>query len=173
MRADEDDDGCRYADGPPVVFWISGFFFTPSFCTALLQNYVRARKLAIDSVTFDVQAQCMSPASVSVRPSEGAYVHGLLLEGAGWDAEARQLRESRPRVLIESAPVLWLRPCRVEDMPVQPSYSCPVYRTGERRGVLATTGHDSNFLMVITMPSDLPEWHWTLRGVCMLTSASD
>ncbi len=53
-----------------------------------------------------------------------------------------------------------------------PHYNCPVYRTAERKGLLATMGHSTNFLMVIRLPSDQPEWQWTLRGVCMLCSLS-
>jgi dynein heavy chain, axonemal len=61
----------------------------------------------------------------------------------------------------------------VDQFPKVQHYECPVYRTGERKGVLATTGHNSNFLMYMRMPTHLPQHHWTLRGVCMLCSLSD
>lgn len=40
-------------------------------------------------------------------------------------------------------------------------------------GVLATTGHSTNFLMFMKMPTSQPEYHWVMRGVCMLLSLSD
>ena len=69
------------------------------------------------------------------------------------------------QVLFVPAPLIWLRPTRVTDMKAYQHYDCPVYRTTDRRGVLATTGHSTNFLMMIKFPTltVAPE-HWVLRG---------
>lgn len=101
------------------------------------------------------------------------YIHGLFLEGCAWDADRQVLCESPPKQLFCPAPVIWLRPAEIAASKGAPSYACPVYRTAERRGTLATTGHSTNFLMMIKMPSDMPEHHWIMRGVCMLCSLSD
>ncbi|PNH03664.1 Dynein heavy chain 7, axonemal [Tetrabaena socialis] len=162
-----------YDHGPPSVFWLSGFFFTPSFTTAALQNYARKHTLPIDTVGFDFVMMGTDPSTYETPPEDGVYVHGLFLEGCAWDASERQLCESRPKVLFENAPIIWLQPRPTDQFSDYPCYDCPVYRTAERRGVLATTGHSTNFLMMIRVPSDRPDWHWTMRGVCMLGSLSD
>ena len=77
------------------------------------------------------------------------------------------------QVLFTPAPCMWLRPKRVDKMSQYPHYSCPVYRTAERRGVLATTGHSTNFVMFVRLPTIEPASHWTLNGVALISSLSD
>ena len=104
------------------------------------------------------------------KPADGCYVYGMFLEGARWSYGSHVLDESEPKVLFTSAPSMWLRPVRKADVRVFQSYSCPWYRTADRRGVLATTGHSSNYIGRIPMPSDKNAQHWVRRGVCMLMS---
>lgn len=68
---------------------------------------------------------------------------------------------------------MWFKPVVMKERGTFPHYKCPLYRTSERRGVLATTGHSSNFVLDLLLPSDKPQNHWIKRGVCALLSLSD
>jgi dynein heavy chain len=156
---------------PPVVFWLSSFFFTQAFLTGAAQNFARRYTIPIDNVEFEFEM--MVDDEQEVKPDNGVYTQGLYLEGARWDKEAKGLAESLPKVLFSPAPTMHWMPYKTEELPVYPHYKCPVYKTSDRRGVLATTGHSSNFVCFINIPSEIDQNHWVERGVAMLTVLDD
>ncbi len=176
-------------DGPPPVFWLSAFFFTQAFLTGIRQNYARRRRMPIDRVEFDflvmdalslppkpdqlISGSCSSSGAVQRPPADGAYVDGLYLEGADWDADAHELAECAPRSLHARLPVLWLLPGEAASFRPRPHYSCPLYKTPERHGVLSTTGHSTNFVLDVRLPSSLPGEHWVKRGTALLAALSE
>lgn len=156
----------------PTVFWISGFFFTQSFLTGVMQNYARMRKIPIDHLDFEFEITEDS-ATAEVAPAYGALTRGLFLEGARWSRKTRELVECKPKIMFDVVPIIWLKPGKKSEFMVTPSYDCPVYKTSARRGILATTGHSSNFVMYISFPSSTDASHWINRGVACLCQLDD
>lgn len=56
----------------PVVFWLSGFFFTQSFLTGVLQNFARKHKIPIDHLDFEFQVTQFEN-TAQEPPSYGVY----------------------------------------------------------------------------------------------------
>jgi dynein heavy chain len=158
----------------PALYWISGFFFCPSFLTGTRQNVARKYTIPIDILEFDFQV--MTPAeteAITKKPEDGAYIIGLFLEGANF--VDNMVEESRPKELYVSMPAIWLIPKKTDEITSRHTYHCPIYKTSERRGMLSTTGHSTNYVMSVHIdmrPQDV-EKHWIKRGVAMLTQLDD
>ncbi|KAJ6667676.1 hypothetical protein lerEdw1_015997 [Lerista edwardsae] len=102
------------------------------------------------------------------RPDQGCYIHGLFLEGARWDPVFFQLTESRPKELYTEMAVIWLVPVPNRKPPVTGIYLCPIYKTLTRAGTLSTTGHSTNYVIAVEIPSNKPQRHWIKRGVALI-----
>lgn len=57
----------------------------------------------------------------------------------------------------------------------QQLYTCPVYKTPARVGVLSSTGQSTNFLMYmrLPMPAGSSQSKWLLQGAAVLCSVDE
>ncbi|XP_033349446.1 dynein heavy chain 5, axonemal isoform X1 [Bombus vosnesenskii] len=150
---------CIY--GRPKVFWMTGFFNPQGFLTAMRQEVTRAHKgWALDSVVLQNLITRFNKEDIKNPPQEGVYVHGLFLEGASLDRKTSKLVESKPKVLYEQMPVIYIYAINTTAGKDPKLYECPIYRKPQRT--------DSKYIGSIDFETDHNPRHWTLRGVALL-----
>uniref|UniRef100_A0A803V1B2 Dynein axonemal heavy chain 8 n=1 Tax=Ficedula albicollis TaxID=59894 RepID=A0A803V1B2_FICAL len=147
--------------GRPKVFWITGFFNPQGFLTAMKQEATRAHKdWALDKVAIHNDVLKLTREEIILPPSEGVYIYGLYLEGAGWDKRRSILIESTPKILFVQLPVLHMYAID-STKPRDPKlYVCPLYKKPKRT--------DLNFITEVFLKTGKSPDHWILRGVALL-----
>jgi len=155
----------------PKSYWLPCFYFPQGFMTAAMQVHARATKIPIDTLAFYSDITTCSDERVCDAPASGVNLHGLIIQGGGWNVQQQIICESDKDVLFVMMPVIWLAPTLQKELPakVEGRYSCPLYKTSERKGTLSTTGHSTNFICYMTLGTAEPDLgHWVRRGIAML-----
>jgi dynein heavy chain len=150
------------------IFLNLGFSFPQAFLTGTLQNFARKHHVEIDLLSFEFKIlDLLNPLNVRERPADGCYVYGMYLEGARWDYKTHKLDHSKNRELYTDVPLIQMVPVANRKTPETGIYICPLYKVLSRQGTLSTTGHSTNFVLFVELPSGLDESVWIKAGVAM------
>ncbi|XP_032899964.1 dynein heavy chain 9, axonemal isoform X2 [Amblyraja radiata] len=143
----------------PSAVWLAGFFNPQSFLTAIMQSMARKNEWPLDKmclqcdVTKKTREDCNSP------PREGAYVHGLFMEGARWDSQAGIITDARLKELTPTMPVIFIKAIPVDKQDIRSVYPCPVYKTRLR---------GPTFVWTFNLKTKEKPSKWVLAGVSLL-----
>ena len=85
----------------------------------------------------------------------------------------KMVEDSDPKVPIVGMPVVWLEPVIDKEHVEEKQYFCPLYKTSVRAGELSTTGHSTNFVLFLQLPSEMPQDYWIRRGAALLCMTDD
>jgi len=69
---------------------------------------------------------------VTSAPSEGVYIYGMFVEGAGWDRKNIKLTESQAKILYQAMPVVHVSAINSSEDDDPKLYCCPVYKRPRR-----------------------------------------
>ena len=65
----------------PAAVWLGGFFNPQSFLTAIMQQMARKNEWPLDRMVLQCDVTKKTREDMAGPPREGAYVHGLFMEG--------------------------------------------------------------------------------------------
>ncbi|CAG5125810.1 unnamed protein product, partial [Candidula unifasciata] len=180
------------AHGNPKSYWLSGFFFPQGFLTGALQNFARKYNLPIDHLSFKFNMLQVSRDQEKVTeemsqihkgetipqdaellsPDDGVLVHGLFMDGFAWDWHSMSCCDMIKGQMNSGLPVMHMDP-KMDYEPDSSLYSAPLYKTSARAGTLSTTGHSTNYVVAVYLPSSMPQDYWIAKGAALLCQLSD
>ncbi|XP_038227659.1 dynein axonemal heavy chain 9 isoform X4 [Dermochelys coriacea] len=143
----------------PSVVWLAGFFNPQSFLTAIMQSMARKNEWPLDKMTLQCDVTKRNREDLSSPPREGAYIHGLFMEGARWDMQTGMITDARLKDLTPAMPVIFIKAIPADKQDTRSMYPCPVYKTHQRGPTYVWTFN----LKTKENPSK-----WVLAGVALL-----
>ncbi|TPP62234.1 Dynein beta chain ciliary [Fasciola gigantica] len=143
----------------PNSVWIGGLFNPQSFLTAIMQQTARKNEWPLDRMVLQCDVTKKTRDEMSSPPREGAYIHGLYMEGARWDIQTGMIAEARLKELAPIMPVIFLKAIPVDRQDLRNTYACPVYKTKQR---------GPTYVWTFNMKTKEKSARWVLGGVALL-----
>ena len=143
----------------PAAVWLAGLFNPQSFLTAIMQQMARKNEWPLDRMCLQCDVTKKNREDIGGAPREGAYTHGLFMEGARWDIQTGMMAEARLKELNPAMPVIFIKAIPVDRLDARNIYECPVYKT-KMRG--------PTYVWTFNLKSKEKAARWTLGGVALL-----
>ncbi|TKS69211.1 Dynein heavy chain 6, axonemal [Collichthys lucidus] len=177
-----------YPSLKPLASWVRDLVLRTSF----IQNHARHYNLPIDELNFRFNMVPMYRDQVAVcealrtlpenskldmddelpEPEDGVLVHGMFMDASRWDDDNMVVEDALPRVMNAMLPVVHFEPQR-NYVPEPHLYHAPLYKTSARAGTLSTTGHSTNFVVTVMLPSNQPSDYWIAKAAALLCQLDD
>ena len=93
----------------PNSVWLGGLFNPQSFLTAIMQSMSRKNEWPLDKMALQCDVTKKQKEDMNAPPREGAYIHGLFMEGARWDPQASSISEAKLKELTPMMPVVFVK----------------------------------------------------------------
>jgi dynein heavy chain len=91
----------------------------------------------------------------------------MFLEGSRWNYQTHTLDDCLPKELYTDVPMILFQPVVDRVLPKTGVYFCPLYKVLSRAGTLSTTGHSTNYVLYVELPSERDQNVWIKAGVAM------
>lgn len=154
----------NWVETEPICIWLAGFHIPESYLTALIQQACRKNSWPLDKCALVASVTNKTDSiEVTTRPEHGCNVHGLYLEGVGWDLDNGEICEQKPCQLIQPMPVIRLTPIELHKVKVTETLRLPVYVTSQRRNAMGI-GH----VFDVDLHTSRHVSHWILQGAAIV-----
>jgi len=138
-----------------------------SYLTAIMQVTARAENLPLDDICLRTEVKNSDKVEEFPNFAEkGAYINGLFLEGAAWEAgrgeEQGYLVDMQLKELHPVVPIVHVTAIRRSLVQTTAIYECPVYQT---------TGRGPTFVFTAGLQLESEEQdvkRWILAGVALV-----
>jgi len=164
MRIDQLEGWVQNPIEIPLVTWISGLINPQSFLTAIMQQTAQLNSWELDKLYIQTEVTKKTAEEVDARTRDGAFVSGLALEGARWNANSSILEKSKPREMYFSMPVVYCKSNFQASRPSTGIYDCPVYKTRQR---------GPTYVFSAQLKTKSKTAKWVLGGVALVMDISD